>query len=114
MQLSSWLSFAVFSVIAGLSVALVVWQVRSRLRKRRRARFLAELSTKYRQHRAALAASKPPIPGPPACKVMVYELVARIEAEGRAVRLNWDEQDDDEGFGSDEDEWPTVVLPSQT
>lgn len=46
-----WTFFAGVTVIACLGVTAVVWVVRSRLRERRRARFVAQLSAHYREAR---------------------------------------------------------------
>ena len=100
---------AAVAVVGGLGVGLVVRLVRSRLRERRKARYFAQLSAQYRKQPRALPASKPtPAEELPSRKITVKELVARLEGEGLPVRLQWD---DENGHGSDEDDWPTGVLP---
>ena len=94
-------------LVGGLGVVIVVWLVRSELRERRRRLAVAKFLKQYRKERPALLGSPAKPPEPESRKVTVDELVARVEAEGLAVRLRWDEQDE----GPDDDDWPTAVLP---
>ena len=86
-------------IIFLLLVAAIVWLGRMGLRKRRRARAVAELA-KYRPSGR--------VHEQPNQSISVDELVARTLAEGRSVRLNW------EGSTTGEMEacaWPTAVVP---
>lgn len=110
----SWVFGAAVVVLVGVGLALVVWLVRSELRERRKAQCLARLSEQYRNTRPASVAMESEDRGPaarpegvPHRTVTVADLVARVEAEGLAVRLQWSEKDE----GSDDDDWPTGVLP---
>lgn len=105
-----WLSGLGAAVVVGLVVTVVVWVVRGHRRARRQAKLLAQLAQQYRKARPALpvARESPALrEEPPRRAVTVDELVSRIESEGLPVRLQWDEGQD----GSDEDDWPTGVLP---
>ena len=97
-----WVSLSAV-VVVGLGVALVVWLVRSELRERRRRQAVARFLREYRKEPRPLPASR-------SQKVTVDELVARVEAEGLAVRLQWGEEDEG-NYGPDDDDWPTGVLP---
>lgn len=101
----SWLAVIGAAVVVGLVVTVGVWVVRSHLRARRQAKVLAQLAQQYRKARPALPVAKQV--EPPRRAVTVDELVARIEGEGLPIRLQWHEDED----GSDEDDWPTGVLP---
>jgi hypothetical protein len=74
-----WAWMTATLVVTGL-VAVSGWLVRSHLRDRRRARYLARLSARYQSARPALPAASEP--QPPSQKVTVDELVARLETEG--------------------------------
>lgn len=71
-------------VVAGLGLTLVAWLVRAELRQRRHARFVAQLSVRYRTNRPALPSASRPQPQEtqPSREISVDELVARIRAEG--------------------------------
>lgn len=103
--MSSWVFVAAAVVLGGLGLALVIWLVRSHLRERRKARYLAQLSAQYRRARPALRASEAQEPDPepqtPRPMVTVAELVARVEAEGLAVRLNWEQDEPARGRPDD-------------
>jgi len=105
-----WSAIVAIAIVGGLGVVLVGWLVRSELQERRRAKLLAQLSERYRKARPALPATasepSPQVQLPTSRKVTVDELVARLEAEGRSVRLNWEEK----ASGKAED-WPTAVMP---
>src|SRR3712207_2004479 len=65
-----------------------------------------------RRVRAVVHATEPePEDDPSSQQITVAELVARIESEGLATRLQWNEGDKDRSNGPDEDDWPTGVLP---
>lgn len=100
MSAAQWVSLTSVAVLVGLSLGGLVWFIRSKRQARRRAQALAQLARNYRT-------TQPKTTGPDE-PVTVAELVARQLAEGRAVRLNWEEGQD---RGSDEKEWPTGVLP---
>lgn len=92
---------------AGLGMTLVVQLVRSKLRERRHARFLAQLAERYKQvrvlqDRPGREAQEDEVrpramAHAPRRVVMVAELVARIEADGLPVRLGRCGQGDDVG-----------------
>ena len=91
-------------VVGALVIGLVAWLIRSKQRERRRARAAAQMAARYR--RWPPQARRPdPAPKEP---VTVEDLIARIRAEGRPVRLNWD---DEEQARSSDEEWPTGLLP---
>jgi len=94
-KLSLWFSLAALSVIAGLGVTLVAWLVRGELTESRRRRAVARVRRQYQ---------RPALPAAPT--ITVDELVARLTAEGRPVRLDWDRT----GRAGDDDR-PTGVLP---
>jgi hypothetical protein len=88
MDIAFWVSV---SVLAALALSPVVWLVRSALRQRRKAKFAAEMMACCRKIRAGLPDGEPtPEDDPPDKQVTVAELVARIEGEGLAVRLGWE------------------------
>ena len=93
-----WTAILSTSIIIGLAIAGLVGLCVSISRKRRNARFVAELAAKYQASQQAEE---------PRQSVSVDELVARLEEEGLPVRLNWD----DEQCNYPDDEWPTAELP---
>jgi hypothetical protein len=88
------------AVVAGLVIVFVGWCVRSELRSRRKARYLAQLSARYRLNGRTAEPRRP---------VTVDELVTRIAAEGLAVRLQWGGNN---RRSATDPEWPTGVLPT--
>jgi len=93
-----WLCLVALGVMAGLGMAGLTLLIRTGWRRRRRARTAAKIAAAYRRHKTASNE-----PGQP---VTVDELIARNLAEGRAVRLNWEDPHAGQG-----DDWPTGVLP---
>jgi hypothetical protein len=110
METAFWLSV---SVLVALGLSPVVWVVRSALRERRKARFAAEMAAYSRKMRTVVPDGEPtPDDQMPSKQITVAELVARIEAEGLAVRLGW--KNGNRGSRSSDDgggEWPTGLLP---
>lgn len=100
MSAPQWASLASVIALVALGLVLVVWLIRSKRQDRRRARAIAQLAAKYRRTQP-----KTTWPDEP---VTVAELVERNLAEGRAVRLNWEE---DEPSTPDTSDWPAAVLP---
>lgn len=106
----SWAFYGGVAVASCLGLMLVAWVVRSRLRERRRARFVAQLSAQYRKARPALPvvvresrpASEERLSGR---KITVDELVTRLEVE----RLRRNELRD-AIQNRPTDEWPTDIL----
>jgi len=98
-ELLRWTVILSVSVIVGLAITGLGILCLSLSRKRRQARFLAELSAKYKPVRAESEEAGQPI--------TVDELVTRIEAEGLSVRLNWEQ-----AAGDNEPDWPTGILPT--
>ena len=89
---SHWLLIFELCIIGCLVTATIVWLVRHWLRQRRKAQVAAELAAMFRKE-----------PPDETKSVSVDELVSRIAAEGRPVRLNWQEES--------KDEWPTAIMP---
>jgi hypothetical protein len=68
---------------------LVAWFIRSKLRKRRKALFAAQMAAHYQKMRPALPATEPkPDSNLPGQQITVAELVARIEAERMPTSLD--------------------------
>lgn len=107
-----WLGASLAAVVGVLGAGLVVWWIRTRLRERRKARYFAQLTAQYRKEPKALPVAETPPTQEHELRrmVTVEELVARLEGEGLATRLNWDGMGDAAGGSgrrSGGDEWPT-------
>ena len=109
MRAAHWASLASLTVIAGLAAVGIVWLIRQQVRQRRRARHLARLAAHYRKQPPALPAGQPTPVDPPDQEITVAQLIARTQAEGLPVRLNWNDQT--ATTKPDDDDWPTAELP---
>jgi hypothetical protein len=74
------LSVSLLALVGGLVATGLTWIARSVLRNRRKARAVAGLAAQLRARERRVQSSR---------RVIVDELLARAEAEGRPVRLNW-------------------------
>jgi hypothetical protein len=109
-EAAHWVSLASLTVIAGLAAVSIVWLVRHQVRKRRRARHLARLAAHYRKQPPALPAGQPKPIDPPGQEITVAQLIARTQAEGLPIRLNWD-ANQTATAKPDNHDWPTAELP---
>jgi hypothetical protein len=105
-----WASVSSLTVIAGLAAISIVWLVRHQVRQRRRARHLARLAAHYRKQPPALPAGQPAPIDSPDREITVAQLIARTQAEGLPIRLNWNDQT--ATAKPDNDDWPTAELPA--
>jgi hypothetical protein len=108
----AWVSVGLLGVLAVMMAGAITWLVRSKLKDRRRARAVAALARKFSKTRPVEPESRHhqerSDDTEPIELVTVSDLIARNLAEGRAVRLNWEE---DEPGAADMSDWPTGVLP---
>jgi hypothetical protein len=105
-----WASLASLTVIAGLAAVGIVGLIRHQVRQRRRARHLARLAAHYRKQPPALPAGQPTPIDSPDQEITVAQLIARTQAEGLPIRLNWDDHQTATAK-PDDDDWPTAELP---
>ena len=79
-ELLRWITILLLSVIVGLPISVGGWICDEFLRRRRQARRAARVAQYQRMRHEPTEDNR---------SVTVDELVARVEAEGGPLRLNW-------------------------
>jgi hypothetical protein len=115
---NAWVTVPTIALMLTSVVWVGWWLMAAMLQRSRKARFATEMAAYCRKIRPVVPGGEPKSEdessSQPPAQVTVSELLERAIQEGRAIRLNWAEEDLDETGRVRpyvQDQFPTTVLP---